>query len=93
MKLLTPDPQISPRILQKSLLHSSSSTFRAESYDLVLLDIMLPGVDGYVLLEEIKPAGTPVIFLTAKGAVEDRIRGLKAGADQNQGKVQVCQSR
>lgn len=51
------------------------------TYDLVLLDIMLPGVDGYVLLEEIKPAGTPVIFLTAKGAVEDRIRGLKAGAD------------
>ncbi len=53
----------------------------AGTYDLVLLDIMLPGVDGYVLLEEIKPAGTPVIFLTAKGAVEDRIRGLKAGAD------------
>lgn len=53
----------------------------AGTYDLALLDIMLPGMDGYVLLEEIKPAGTPVIFLTAKGAVEDRIRGLKAGAD------------
>ncbi len=51
------------------------------SYDLVLLDIMLPKLDGYTLLEQIRPMGTPVIFITAKGAVEDRIRGLKAGAD------------
>lgn len=50
-------------------------------FDLALLDIMLPEVDGYELLEYIKPTGTPVIFLTAKGAVADRIRGLKAGAD------------
>lgn len=50
-------------------------------FDLVLLDIMLPGLDGYALLEYIKPSKTPVIFLTAKGAVEERIRGLKAGAD------------
>lgn len=55
--------------------------FERESFDLVLLDIMLPGLDGYALLERIRPAGTPVIFLTAKGAVEERIRGLKAGAD------------
>jgi len=52
-----------------------------ERFDLVLLDIMLPEIDGYGLLEYIKPLGTPVIFLTAKGEVEDRIRGLKAGAD------------
>lgn len=50
-------------------------------FDLILLDIMLPGMDGYMLLERIKPFGTPVIFLTAKGSVEDRIRGLRAGAD------------
>ena len=50
-------------------------------FDLVLLDIMLPGMDGYALLERIKPTDTPVIFLTAKGAVEERILGLKAGAD------------
>ena len=51
------------------------------TYDLILLDIMLPGVDGYSLLEQIKPTGTPVIFLTAKGSVADRVRGLRAGAD------------
>ena len=51
------------------------------TYDLVLLDIMLPGIDGYSLLEQIKPTGTPVIFLTAKGPVADRVQGLRAGAD------------
>lgn len=55
--------------------------FERECFDLVLLDIMLPKLDGYALLENIKPTGTPVIFLTAKGAVEERIKGLKAGAD------------
>ena len=52
-----------------------------KNYDLILLDIMLPEIDGYELLEFIKPIGTPVIFITAKGAVEDRIKGLKLGAD------------
>lgn len=50
-------------------------------FDLVLLDIMLPGIDGYELLEYVKTMGTPVIFITAKGSLEDRIRGLKLGAD------------
>ena len=52
-----------------------------QHFDLILLDIMLPEVDGYELLEYIKPLGTPVIFITAKGAVDDRIKGLKLGAD------------
>lgn len=52
-----------------------------ENFDLILLDIMLPEINGYELLEYIKPLGTPVIFITAKGAVNDRIKGLKLGAD------------
>lgn len=52
-----------------------------ENFDLVLLDIMLPEIDGYELLEYIKPFGIPVIFITAKGFVDDRIKGLRLGAD------------
>ena len=52
-----------------------------KSFDLILLDIMLPEIDGYELLEYIKPMDIPVIFLTAKSAVKDRIQGLKLGAD------------
>lgn len=54
---------------------------RGKVFDLILLDIMLPQIDGYELLEYIKPMDIPVIFLTAKGGLEDRIRGLKMGAD------------
>ncbi len=52
-----------------------------EHYDLVLLDIMLPKVDGYELMEYIQPMGIPVIFLTAKSNVEDTVRGLEMGAE------------
>lgn len=52
-----------------------------ELFDLILLDIMLPKINGYELLEYVKPIGTPVIFLTAKNGVDDRIKGLKLGAD------------
>lgn len=50
-------------------------------YDLILLDIMLPGIDGYELMEYIRPTRIPVIFITAKNALNDRIKGLKLGAD------------
>ena len=50
-------------------------------FDLVLLDIMLPKFDGYDLLAFIRPMGIPVIFLTAKSDVNDRVRGLKLGAE------------
>ena len=52
-----------------------------ETFDLILLDIMLPEINGYELLEYVKPIGTPVIFLTAKSDVAERIKGLKLGAD------------
>ena len=48
---------------------------------LIMLDIMLPGLDGYELLEYLRPMGTPVIFITAKGTLGDRVRGLNLGAD------------
>ena len=54
---------------------------RAGGYDLILLDVMLPEVSGFELLESLGPVGTPVIFLTAMGNVWDRVRGLKLGAD------------
>ncbi len=52
-----------------------------EDYDLILLDIMLPGADGYDVMEYIRPLGVPVIFITAKHEVKDRVKGLKLGAD------------
>ena len=53
-----------------------------KEYDLVLLDIMLPKVDGYELLEYIKQTKQiPVIFITAKSEVKDKVKGLKEGAD------------
>ena len=61
--------------------NTAADLIMEHSYDLVLLDIMLPGINGYDLLRQIKPTGTPVIFITAKGSVQDRVRGLRAGAD------------
>lgn len=50
-------------------------------YDLILLDIMLPDIDGYDLIEYIKQFEIPVIFITAKTTVSDRVKGLKLGAE------------
>ena len=52
-----------------------------EKFDLILLDVMLPGADGFELMDYIRPLGIPVIFLTAKNSVDDRVRGLKMGAE------------
>lgn len=52
-----------------------------DEYDLVLLDIMLPGADGYDVMEYIRPLKIPVIFISAKHEVKDRVKGLKLGAD------------
>ena len=59
----------------------AADLIETENYDLILLDIMLPEHDGYELLEFIKPIGTPVIFITAMGTLNDRIKGLKLGAE------------
>jgi DNA-binding response OmpR family regulator len=56
---------------------------KAQRYDVIVLDIMLPGRDGLQTLQDLRKSGvgTPVILLTARGEVEDRVRGLNAGAD------------
>jgi len=53
----------------------------SEPFDLILLDIMLPGADGYDIMEYIRPLKIPVIFITAKHEVKDRVKGLKLGAE------------
>ena len=57
---------------------------RAASYDALVLDIMMPGLDGLTVLREARTLGitTPALFLTAKAEVEDRVTGLDAGADE-----------
>ena len=52
-----------------------------DNYDLALLDIMLPGKDGFELLEELKEHEIPVIYLTAKGDLPSKIKGLRSGAE------------
>ncbi|MCI9154207.1 DNA-binding response regulator [Lachnospiraceae bacterium] len=56
---------------------------REETYDGIILDIMMPKKNGFEVLEELRREGcrTPILLLTAKGEVEDRIRGLDLGAD------------
>ncbi len=56
---------------------------RAQDYAVVVLDVMLPGLDGFTVCETARREGndTPVLFLTAKGGAHDRIRGLEAGGD------------
>ena len=55
----------------------------AEQPDLILLDVMMPRLDGFALAGELRRLGrsTPILMLTAKGQVDDRVRGLDAGAD------------
>ena len=54
-----------------------------EGYDLAILDVMLPGIDGWQILQGIRRAGNdmPVLFLTARDQIEDRVKGLELGAD------------
>ena len=55
----------------------------SETYDLLILDVMMPGLDGWEVLRMVRAAGkdVPVLFLTARDGVEDRVKGLELGAD------------
>jgi len=56
---------------------------RVGEYDLLILDVMLPGKDGWSILEDLRRSGHrfPILFLTARDGVEDRVKGLESGAD------------
>ena len=58
-------------------LEAEETLKKEADFDLALVDIMLPGKDGFALLPELKAAGIPVIFLTAKADVQSKVRGLK----------------
>ena len=60
---------------------AAADLLEEKRYDLFLLDIMLPEIDGYELLEYIREFEIPVIFITAKSSLEDKVKGLRAGAD------------
>lgn len=60
---------------------SAADFMMNKPFDLVLLDIMLPGINGYELMEYAKRLNLPVIFLTALGTTENKVKGLKMGAD------------
>ncbi|GJH25839.1 two component heavy metal response transcriptional regulator [Caballeronia peredens] len=92
--LLVEDEQMTGSYLKKGLSEAGyvvdwvedgiSGQHQAESedYDLLILDVMLPGQDGWTLLEKIrKHSSTPVLFLTARDDVSDRVKGLELGAD------------
>lgn len=90
--LIVEDEEAISDLIQMNLTmvgHSGAAAFdgaaalemiRREHYDLCLLDVMLPGQDGFSLLEHFIKAGIPVIFLTARGALTDRVKGLNLGA-------------
>lgn len=67
-----------------TVLHDGTDVLREVAsgrYDLVLLDVMLPGEDGFSLMQKLRGTGTPVIFLTAKQDVLDKVAGLRLGAE------------
>lgn len=57
------------------------AAIKSHHFDLCLLDIMLPGLDGFQLIDSFKKLSIPVIFLTAKGSLTDRVKGLNLGAE------------
>lgn len=96
MKLLIIEDEIkTARYLQKGLVengfvvdiaHDGQEGFylaTTTDYDLIILDVMLPKIDGWLVLEKLRAQNirTPVLYLSAKDAVDDRVKGLQLGAD------------
>src|SRR5690349_5043469 len=93
--LLVEDEQDASRMLAKGLREQSYAVDVAEtgpeglekaeinSYDLLILDVMLPGIDGMEVCRRLRTQGSraPILLLTARGGVRDRISGLDCGAD------------
>lgn len=59
----------------------AANLIETDTFDLILLDIMLPKIDGYELMAYMEPLEIPVIFITAKGSIKDKVKGLHLGAD------------
>jgi len=53
----------------------------SEAYDLIILDVMMPDMDGFELMDYIRPLGIPVIYLTARDKLDDKVHGLRIGAE------------
>jgi len=91
--LIAEDEEPIANLISMSLRHAGYASEKApdgrkaadlleeNAYDLVLLDVMLPEIDGFSLMEFIRPMEIPVIFITARSALEDRVRGLRMGAE------------
>lgn len=60
---------------------SGADLIEQKTYDLILLDIMLPEINGYELMAYTLPTGIPVIFITARSSTKDKVKGLHMGAD------------
>lgn len=60
---------------------AAADLLEEQTFDLILLDIMIPYIDGFELMEYIKPLDIPVIFITAMNSVDDKVKGLKMGAE------------
>lgn len=60
---------------------SAADMIEEKRYDMILLDVMIPYIDGFELMEYIRPFEIPVIFITAKNSVNDKVKGLRMGAE------------
>ena len=69
------------RPLEAADANQARQILREQGADLALVDIMMPGEDGFSLARDVIASGIPVLFLTAKTAVQDRVRGLRMGAE------------